>query len=102
MTDKNPQPWTIQPLQTAHGTHTAICDAKAHVLCVIPSAAWDEKAFIRFPEDRMNARLFACAKRMFEELKVCRDWLHGCVQFDEDREQFARMEALIAEVEGKS
>lgn len=93
-------PWSIMPRAANHGEHTVICNAQADILAIIPSAAWDEKAVIPFPEDRFNARLFRAAPELLTELKVCRDWLVGCLQLDEDKEQWNRIDALIKEIEG--
>lgn len=70
MTDKNPLPWSVQPYQADQGESTTICDANAYVLCIIPSPAWDKKADLEYPEDRVNARLFAAAKDMLAALEA--------------------------------
>ncbi len=72
----SPLPWAVQPCAQDHGQSTVIVDAKGFVLARIPnSAAWDDEATLRHPEDRDNARAMAAAGPTRAALEAAEHWL---------------------------
>lgn len=72
----SPGPWNAQPKQSDHGDTTVIVAADGFVVASIPSRAWDEKARLRDPQDRANAKLLAQAHQMGAIVRA----IAGCPQ----------------------
>ncbi|CAN7620855.1 hypothetical protein LJR289_004601 [Pseudoduganella sp. LjRoot289] len=72
-------PFRIQPCQADHGETTLIVDSKNVVVASIPSAVWNEKARLVFPQDLGNAALILQAVNSFYPLKAALKNLHDLV-----------------------
>lgn len=72
-------PFQIQPCQADHGQSTLIVDSKNFVVASIPSAVWNERARLIFPQDRGNIALILQAVNSFYQMKAALKKLHDLV-----------------------
>jgi hypothetical protein len=75
----SPLPFKIQPCQADQGQTTFIVDSKDFVVAHISSAIWNERACLKFPQDRGNAALILQAVNSFYPMKAALQQLHDLV-----------------------
>jgi len=72
-------PFEIQPCMADHGETTLIVDSKGFVVGTIASAVWDERAVLKYPQDRGNASLILTAINSFYPMLAVLTELHDFV-----------------------
>ena len=72
-------PFEIQPCLADHGETTLIVDSKGFVVGTIASAVWDERAVLKYPQDRGNASLILTATNSFYSMLRVLTELHDFV-----------------------
>ncbi len=89
-------PWRVEPLAASHGDDTVVMSADGLQVCRIPGKVWDERAHLRFPEDRDNFALIAMAPRLLKELRRAERFIAG---FEECELQYGVGE-MLADIRG--